>query len=215
MKATLESAPASASFDGVVSLSPDPHFEGASSFSSPSLRRFLEWSQTEIGAGASIGSLAFSGMMSGGPERIKIEDVEIDFNGNPGAGVLDFSVYDGLPTIAGTLAFRTLDLRSFVAAFTPMAAERGQMDDPVDSELASQINLDLRLSAANAIANDIALTDLAASVQVKRGLAAFDISDATVFGGTVQAGLRIDRAGEASAADGLVAVAQADVRPRG
>jgi AsmA protein len=191
----LGASPASISFEGTASLYPDLAFEGMSGFSSPSLRRFLEWSQTEIAAGASIGSLALSGHVTGSSERLRLSDVEIDLNGDLGNGVLDLSVHEGLPAITGTLAFRSLDLRAFLATFTPVATGRGQMDDPVNTELASQINLDLRLSAANAVAGDIALTDVAASVQVKEELAAFDISDANVFDGTVQAGLRIDRAG--------------------
>jgi AsmA protein len=39
----------------------------------------------------------------------------------------------------------------------------------------------------------VALSDVAATARVDEGFAAFDISDATAFGGTVQAGLRFDR----------------------
>lgn len=201
LKFTFEAPPAGLSFDGSAILSSQPYFTGTGRFSSPSLRRFLEWSQTEISAGAAIGSLTVSGAVTGEVDRLKVENVELDLNGNMGAGVLDLSLGDDVPAIAGTLAFRTLDLRSFMSAFMPLAASRGQMDDPVDSELANQISLDLRLSAANARGGNVALTDLAATIQVKRGLAAFDLSDATVFGGTVQAGLKIDRAGPNSAAE--------------
>lgn len=201
LRLVFDSPPAAVSFEGSVIVSSQPFLKGSGRFASPSLRRFLEWTQTEIAAGATIGSLSLAGDVAGEATRLKMENVTLDLNGNQGAGVLDLSLDDGLPTVAGTLAFRTLDLRSFMATFLPMAASRGQMDDAVDSELASQINLDLRLSAANASGGDVAFTDLAATVQVKRGLAAFDLSDATVFGGTVQAGLRIDRAGENSMAE--------------
>lgn len=210
LRIAFDAPPAALSFEGSAIFSGQPYLKGTGKFSSPSLRRFLEWSQTEIAAGAAIGSLSVAGAVTAELGRIKMENVEIDLNGNQGAGVLDLSLSDGLPAVTGTLAFRTLDLRSFMPTFMPMAASRGQMDDAVDSELASQINLDLRLSAASAAGGDITLTDLAATVQVKQGLAAFDLSDATVFGGTLQAGLRIDRAGENSTAELRVNAEQID-----
>jgi len=210
LRIDFDAPPAAISFEGSAIFSDQPYLTGAGRFSSPSLRRFLEWSQTEIASGAAIGALSVEGTVTGELDRIKMENVQIDLNGNQGAGVLDLSLSEALPAVTGTLAFGTLDLRSFMATFLPMAASRGQMDDAVDSELASQINLDLRLSAASAAGGDVTLTDLAATVQVKQGLAAFDLSDATVFGGTLQAGLRIDRAGENSTAELRVNAEQID-----
>src|SRR5690606_6083274 len=42
----------------------------------------------------------------------------------------------------------------------------------------------------------LALSNLAAAARVKGDLAVFDISDAGVFGGTLQAGVRVDAADE-------------------
>ena len=66
----------------------------------------------------------------------------------------------------------------------------------VDVAFAEKYNLDIRLSAAKATAGDFSFTNVAATAQVKGDLTAFDISDATIFGGTVQAGLRYDRKGD-------------------
>jgi AsmA protein len=67
------------------------------------------------------------------------------------------------------------------------------MPDQIDTGFADRFNLDLRLSAAHATAGSIQLTDVAATAQVKNGLAVFDISDAAAFGGNVQSSLRFDR----------------------
>ena len=94
-----------------------------------------------------------------------------------------------VPGIAGTLAFETLDLRSFLAAFTPLtpdAAEPARSTPPSPTSC----NLDLRLSAAKATAGDRSADRRRRDGAGQGGLAAFDISDATAFGGTVQAGLR-------------------------
>ena len=94
---------------------------------------------------------------------------------------------------AGTLAFDTLDLGSFLSAFTPLESAAGSGPGVVDKDFASRLNLDLRLSARRATAGTLALADVAATARVKDGLAAFDISDATAFGGNIQTGLRFDR----------------------
>jgi AsmA protein len=67
------------------------------------------------------------------------------------------------------------------------------MPDEIDANFADWFNLDLRLSAAHATAGATQLSDVAATAQVKNGLAVFDISDAAAFGGNIQSSLRFDR----------------------
>jgi AsmA protein len=119
----------------------------------------------------------------------------VTLGGNTGRGVLDLSFAERVPAISGTLAFDKLDLRSFLMAFTPSAPGTGSLDDRIDTAFSEQLSLDLRLSAAAATLGAVPLADIAASTQIKGTLAAFDISDATAFGGEVQAGLRIEGAG--------------------
>ncbi|TGU41935.1 AsmA family protein, partial [bacterium M00.F.Ca.ET.152.01.1.1] len=81
----------------------------------------------------------------------------------------------------------------FLSAFTPVAPTGEVGPGDIDTSFADRINLDLRLSAAHAMAGPVQLADVAATAQVKNGLAVFDISDASAFGGTVQSSLRFDR----------------------
>lgn len=193
IKASLKSAPLAASFDGIANLSENSFFDGSATVSSPSLRRALEWSDTEIAPGAAIGSVALEGKLTGSAQRLKLDTVKIDIGGNVGAGVLEASFTEAMPSISGTLDFDKLDLRSFLTAFVPAASGDGNIHDAIDAGISKQINLDLRLSAASAALGPIALTEVAATTQVKGDLSAFDISDSTAFGGTMQAGIRIDR----------------------
>ena len=110
--------------------------------------------------------------------------------------MLELSLGEAVPGISGTLAFDQLDLRSFLAAFTPFTPGSDSAPGAVDVAFAEKYNLDIRLSAAKATAGDLSFSNVAATAQVKGDLTAFDISDATIFGGTVQAGLRYDRKGD-------------------
>jgi AsmA protein len=190
---SFKAAPATFSFDGTASISDNAYLDGQVKFAAPSLRRVLEWSQAGIAPGAALGAVSVASKVNASAGRAKFENTTVTLNNNPGMGALDFSFAEGRPVIAGTLAFDTLDLRSFLSAFTPVAPTGEAGPGDIDTSFADRINLDLRLSAAHATAGPVQLADVAATAQVKNGLAVFDISDASAFGGTVQSSLRFDR----------------------
>lgn len=192
----LKSGPANLSFDGTASFGENPYAEGRTSFSAPSVRKMFEWSNAEMPHKAAIGAISVQSRVMGDSERVRFEDAEITLDGKPARGALDLLLTGALPTVSGTLAFDTLDLRAFLSAFTPLDASMGEGPGVIDADFASRLNLDLRLSAAQATGGSVALSDVAATARVDGGLAAFDISDASAFGGTVQAGLRFDRKAE-------------------
>ena len=192
LSVNLKSAPASFAFDGTANLSGDTFFAGSARFASPSLRRVVEWSASETAPGSPIGAVSLEGKIAGNRQRLKLEDARVSIDGNSGSGVLEFAWAEPTPALSGTLAFETLDLRSFLSAFGA-ADGPASLSGGVDTDLAHRIDLDLRLSAERATSGSIALEDVAATARVKRGHAAFDVSDAAAFGGKVQASVRIDR----------------------
>jgi AsmA protein len=193
VKVSLKSAPVNLSFDGTASLGQNPYVDGMVSFSAPSVRRILEWSRTGLLHESTIGAVAMESRVIGDRARLRFEDAEFVLDGKPAQGALDLLLSGKLPRVTGTLAFDTLDLRAFLAAFTPLDPSIGTGPGIIDADFASRLNLDLRLSASQATVGTIALADLAATARVDDGLAAFDISDASAFDGTIQAGLRFDR----------------------
>jgi len=190
---SFKAAPATFSFDGMASMSENGYFDGQAKFAAPSLRRVLEWSQAGIAPSAAIGSVSVASKVTASAGRVKFENTTVALDNNPGMGALDFSFGETLPVISGTLAFDTLDLRSFLSAFTPLAPTGESGPGEIDTSFADKVNLDLRLSAAHATAGPVQLADVAATAQVKNGLAVFDISDASAFGGNIQSSLRFDR----------------------
>ncbi len=189
---SIESAPVKLSFEGRVTSGGQRYVEGSLSFSATSMRRAMAWTGQRGGGAMPAGSLSARGTLSGNSNRLKFENAEVAFDGNPGEGVLELSLGgETVPTISGTLAFDALDLASMMGAFNPGNGGEGQ---PIDSIFADRLGLDLRLSASRATAGSLTLADTAATIQLREGLAAFDISDATAFGGTLQAGVRFDRA---------------------
>lgn len=192
---SLKSNPANLSFEGSLNTSENPFIDGQLVFTSPSVRRLMEWMQSEIAPKSVVGSISINSRLSGNVQRAKFEKAELVLDGNPGRGLLDVSLAGQVPRIAGTLAFETLNLGSFLSALTPLASGDAPGDADLESAFANRVELDLRLSAGKATAGTIGMSQVAATAQVKNGLAMLDISDASAFGGTVQAGLRLDHSG--------------------
>jgi AsmA protein len=166
---SFKAAPATFSFDGTASMSENAYFDGQAKFSAPSLRRVLEWAQAGIAPGAAIGSVSISSKVTATAGRVKFDNTALSLDNNPGMGALDLSLGEAQPVVSGTLAFDTLDLRSFLSAFTPLAPTAGAGQAEIDTSFADRINLDLRLSAAHATAGTIQLADVAATAQVRSG----------------------------------------------
>jgi hypothetical protein len=104
---------------------PDFTLSGALRLSSPSVRRALEWSGADIKPGEALGALELTAQLSAEPTRAKLDDLIVLIDANRGIGVLDVELReDTPPMIAGTLAFNSLDIASFLQAFTPLPQGR-------------------------------------------------------------------------------------------
>jgi AsmA protein len=187
----LVSKPLTAAFDGTANLSQNAYFDGQIKLSAPSVRQVLQWFGSKIASGAPPGPLTITSHMSGNGRRLKLDKAEIALDKNPGMGVIEISMPGATPSISGTLAFDQFDIGSFLTAFTPLVAALKPGSD--EGKMANKLDIDLRLSANKALAGSVPLANVAATAQVKGGLSVFDISDATAFGGSIQAGLHIDR----------------------
>lgn len=204
----LKSAPMNLAFDGTASLGHNPYAEGRASFSTSSARNLLEWSTPTGKDAQALGSITLEGDISGDPARFRLENATVTLDGRPARGALDLSRSATRPKLSGSLAFDTLDLAAFLNAFTPLNTTPGA--GTIDADFANRLNLDLRLSAARASVGGLELTDLAATARIDEGIAAFDISDGSIFGGDVQAGLRFDRAGQGMHAELRVLASDVD-----
>jgi AsmA protein len=187
----LASEPLSVSFEGTANLSQNAYFDGQLKLAASSVRQVLEWAGSKIASGAPVGPLTITSHMSGNGRRLKLDKAEIALDKSPGMGVIEISTLGATPSISGTLAFDQFDIGSFLTAFTPLVAALKPGSD--EGKMANKLKLDLRLSANKALAGSIPLANVAATAQVNGGLSVFDISDATAFGGSLQAGLHIDR----------------------
>ncbi len=201
VRISLTAQPMTLTFQGDAIFGEEPFIEGQANLTSPSLKRFAEWTEATMPGAPSAGPFSLRGAVSGNAGRLKIENVQLDLGGSQGSGLLEVALTGDVPAVAGTLAFASLNLRPLLSSFSPMAAGDAQIEDPVETGLVGQVIIDLRLSAATATLGSIAMSEVAATIQARDGSASIDISDASAFGGTIQAGLRIDASAPQSAVE--------------
>ena len=196
MEIKVSSAPLGIDFTGSASLGTDIFLSGALKLASVSVRRALEWSGTDIKPGEALGALELSAKISAGQSKAKLDDLIIMIDRNRGIGVLDVALReDAPPLIAGTLAFNTLDIASFLQAFTPLPRTGKDIASTIDTRFLRELGLDLRLSAQSASFGPVVLSNLAAAARVDQGRANFDVGDATAYGGSLIGRIAISEKG--------------------
>ncbi|MEX3007082.1 AsmA-like C-terminal region-containing protein [Hoeflea sp. TYP-13] len=181
----FRSTPLHLVFDGQASFSNTPFAGGTLSMKSPSMRQTLEWAGEQIKPGEAIGALSLDAEVLLQNGRAMLDKLILELEGNRGIGVLDFKQYEGKPGISGTLAFNSLDIASFLRAFTPLPRTGEDIAKTIDTSFLNQLMLDMRLSAQSATLGPLSLTNVAAAARIDEGRATFDIGDASAYGGSL------------------------------
>ncbi len=193
LSAALRSQSLNAAFEGIAGLSLDALVDGSLQISSSSISTAARWLQVELNPAISPETLEFSGRFNGSSKRLKFDNASLIIDGHTGIGGFELAYENDIPDISGTLAFDLLDLTTLYGALSPLLPQIGESAEP-GSHLVDRLKLDLRLSASTARAGPVTLGEVAATAQIRPGLAVLDISDARFFGGSLQAGLRSTRA---------------------
>lgn len=184
LSASLASGPATASFQGRAKFGDQPFVDGSLALNTPSVADLAQWTGTAIPREVGTGAAALSGQVTGDARRLKVNAAQVEIHGNRGTGAVELALDQPVRGVSGSLDFASLSAAALIETFTPLATGATSPAPPV--------TVDLRLSAAQASVGSITLEDVAVTVQVRDGLAVFDISDGSAFGGAIQAGLRFD-----------------------
>ena len=176
-------------FDGM-------QIEGAATLKLPSVARFGEWTGAAIAADPLIGAASIAGDVSWAAATLNIANAAIDLDGNAGEGVLTASLVDGKPSVRGTLDFAQFDLSPYLDALSAMLDPSGAWrGDAVRLPLLETADVDLRLSAGQAVADGAEVGPVAASLLVKEGALSVEVGEAHFGEGTIEASLNADMDG--------------------
>ena len=192
VKLRLDGAPLKLAYDGIVGYRPNLRLDGTLAADTVSLREVLSWVSGRSLAGAGLGRFALNARthMIGG--NLGLSNLNIELDGNVAEGVISIATR-GRPMLQGTLAADTLDLTPYGSLSLLKTDGRGWDSSPFTLDWFSDIDFDLRLSAAQVTAAQTRLhrTAIAASLRNQRFVAT--LGESRGFNGAVNGFLALTK----------------------
>jgi len=183
-------------------------FDGHLAARSPGWNQSAEWLHWREPIGGKLDTpVVLETSFSVLPERITMNDVALTIGQDDARGALEVNLEGAVPMTSGSLAFQSLDLNAFKAAIFRRVQDSGS----VDLSLLNHLGIDIRLSSPEAKINNINLSNLAASIQIRQGRGVFDLGNAGAFSGTLQANIQISQENNNGFIDGRFSGSQLDL----
>ncbi|UTO28760.1 AsmA family protein [Bartonella harrusi] len=188
VKASLNSVRGGITFIGQVRLSEYYIFDGKVSMRSPGWNQTLVWIGGNQFWGYGLNApIVWESHFLAQPMHIQMNNVTFTMGTANARGALEVDFQDDVPIVIGSLAFDNLDFNIFGS----MSSSVKEQNALLDTTVFDRIGVDLRLSSPQAKVGNIAFTNLAAAMQIRKGHGIFDLGHANVFGGSLQSNIEI------------------------
>ncbi|OZA85816.1 MAG: hypothetical protein B7X76_05450, partial [Azorhizobium sp. 39-67-5] len=183
LKLRLAAKPMKAAFEGSISVRPTVKIEGTLAADADSLRDAMVWTGQDSPPGGGFGRFAIKAQANVVGGNIGLSGVNVELDGNSAEGVLTF-VTDGRKTLQGTLAADTLNLTPYVSTVRLLTANQHAWSDArIAPEGLSNIDFDLRLSAAKVIMASATIGRTAIGANLRAGHLTVTVGEAQAYGG--------------------------------
>ena len=186
VKLRLTSDPLNVAFDGAATAQPTLRVEGTLGVDAPSLRDAMQWTGNSKVPFGGFGRFALraQSVISGGV--ISLANVNVDLDGNTAEGVLTLSTGERR-MVQGTLAADALDLSPYLSGMRLMAANESNWDElPIALDGLTDLNLDLRLSAASIKIASAQFGRTAVAANMRDGKLDVTINESHAFDGLIK-----------------------------
>jgi AsmA protein len=198
LKVRLASVPLTLAFDGAASDEPTLKIQGTLGVEASSLREALRWIGNDKLPFGGFGRFALRAQSDIGGRVASLSNVNVELDGNSAEGALTVSA-DPHRLVQGTLAADALDLTPYVSGIRLQARnERNWNQLPIALDGFNDLNLDLRLSAANIKISSARLGRTAVAATMRDGKLNITVGESQAFGGLAKGNL-----GLANAAGGI------------
>jgi AsmA protein len=210
VKMRLSGAPVKMAFDGAASDKASLKVDGTLSVESPSLREALRWADARQLPFGGFGRFALRAQSSLADGVISMSGVNVELDGNVAEGVITLSTDHR--TVQGTLAADALDLTPYVSGIHLMAADDRSWDQlPLGLDGLEDLDLDLRLSAANVKIANAQLGRTAVAANMRNGKLDVTIGESQAFGGVAKGSFGLARSGAGVAVTSHVQFVEVDL----
>ena len=191
LKLRVAARPMKAAFEGSISVRPTLKIEGTLAADARSLRTAMIWTGQDSPPGGGFGHFAIKAKTNVVGGTIGLSGVNVELDGNSAEGVLTF-VTDGRKTLQGTLASDTLDLTPYVSTIRLLTANQREWSNTrIVPDGLSNIDFDLRLSAAKVVMASATLGRTAIGANLRGGHLAVTVGEALAYGGVIKGSMAL------------------------
>ncbi len=157
-------------------------------------------------------SISLSGKAQAAGEALALSDAEVTASGQKFDGALNFARQGGRYAVSGTLAADQLDLAALTGPPPDFVTRAGDWSQtPFAFAPPTDLDLDLRLSAARLAWRDYAVADAAGSLMCKAGACTATLLEANAYQGTLKGQLSMARGARGLTTLATVSLADADL----
>ena len=189
----IASKPLRVSFTGAANRLSDIQLEGATTLTTPSVRRVAEWLGADMGDGSILGAALIEGNLNWIGPSFSFSTAKVELDGNSAEGTLAIDVSDRRPRIQGTLALEKLDLSAYLETFQAGISADGPWPlAEIGMPLLDIADVDLRLSAGEILIGSARIGQSAGSVGLNSGKLSVDIGEAQFYGGSLESSTMIE-----------------------
>ncbi len=213
LKVRLAGAPFKLAFDGHMSQRPSLKVEGTLAVDGKSLREAMLWINRQELSEGGFGPFALKAQMSLTGGITLLSGVNIELDGNVAEGVLALT---GEPrtTIKGTLAGDALNLTPYLSTIEILrASARDWSRRPFSVDGLSELDLDLRLSAARVTLGTVRLGRTGATANLRDGRLTLAVVEAQAYGGVMKGAMVIAKSGAGAEIKSQMQFAEVDLEP--
>ena len=191
LKLRLSGKPLKLAFDGHMGLAPTPKVEGTLAADAASLRAALQWVGQKPLPGGGFGRFALKARTTLVGGTVALTGVNIELDGNTAEGVLSFTS-DQRNALQGTLAADNIDLTPYVSTVRLLTnSQREWSGVPISLDGFSEMDFDLRLSAAQVKISTAKLGRTAVSATLRTGKLTVTVGESQAFGGIIKGSIAL------------------------
>ncbi|MDP9837716.1 AsmA protein [Neorhizobium huautlense] len=184
VEATLSSALFSGQFSGDINVANYALLSGSFGINSQKVPDALDWLGIRVTGLDRLQQLSLKARLITTGNALRFEQVSLQANEAFATGILDLlEPESGRPRLSGTLAFDKLNFSAIISALAPKPRAAGGDDVTPGALLGDILDLDLRLSSAEAQLGPLPLANAAVSMINTRQMARIDLVDAGIDGG--------------------------------
>lgn len=195
-KLSVRASNLEANFEGLLHAYDSPKFVGAADLRARRLRSLARWFGLAVPEINDLTDARIVGPIELSDGRLAFPNAVVDVSGNHAEGALLLKIRGPRPAIEGTLAFRTFDLRPFIAAqltYPPLLKRNDDAASATDGgSLSSAFDADLRLSAGKVTMPHLETGRGAVTINLRSGRMLADLAELELESGTASGQIMLD-----------------------